>query len=75
MHDALSADPAALETLVRYLSEGRSVEATARATFLHANTVRYRLRKVAQVTGYDPLDARAAYVLQVAITLGRLAGA
>ncbi len=72
---ALAADPTALATVCRYLAEGRSVEATARATFLHANTVRYRLRKVAQITGYDPLDARASYVLQVALTLGRLGSA
>jgi len=69
----VAADAAALETLARYLDEGRSVEATARSTFLHANTVRYRLRKVAQLTGHDPLEARAAFVLQVALVLGRLA--
>ncbi|HVE64706.1 MAG TPA: helix-turn-helix domain-containing protein [Mycobacteriales bacterium] len=71
----LAADAAALETVSCYLDEGRSVEATARTTFLHANTVRYRLRKAAQLTGHDPLDARAAFVLQIALTLGRLANA
>jgi len=75
VHTPLAADSPVFETLLRYLGEGRSVEATARATFLHANTVRYRLRKVAQTTGYDPLEPRAAYVLQVAATLGRLAAA
>ena len=30
---------------------------------------------MAEVTGWDPLVARDAYVLQTAITLGRLAGA
>ena len=72
LHDSVVADPGVGETLSRYLDSGRSVEATARATYLHANTVRYRLRKAAQVTGLDPLDARSAYVLQVALTLGRL---
>lgn len=73
VYEVVSADPAVLETLACYLDEGRSVEATARSTYLHANTVRYRLRKAAQLTGLDPLAARCAYVLQVALTLGRLA--
>lgn len=72
LHELLSADAAVLDTVAAYLDEGRSVEATARATYLHANTVRYRLRKAAQLTGLDPLEARSAYVLQVALTLGRL---
>jgi DNA-binding PucR family transcriptional regulator len=42
--------------------------------YVHPNTVRYRLRKVAEVTGWDPLDAREAYVLQTALALGRLDG-
>lgn len=75
LHDAVVADAAVGDTLARYLDCGRSVEATARATYLHPNTVRYRLRKAAQLTGLDPLDPRAAYVLQVALTLGRLAAA
>lgn len=37
--------------------------------------MRYRLKRVAEVTGWDPLVPRDAYVLQTAITLGRLAGA
>ena len=39
---------------------------------MHPNTVRYRLRRVADVTGWDPLDARESYVLQTALALGRL---
>ena len=33
---------------------------------MHPNTVRYRLRRVSEVTGWDPLDPREAYVLQTA---------
>ena len=33
---------------------GGSLEATARALFVHPNTVRYRLRRVAEVTGLRP---------------------
>lgn len=61
-----------LETLDAYLAEGRSLEAAARVLFVHPNTVRYRLRRIAQVTGWDPSDARESYVLQIAIAVGHL---
>lgn len=63
-----------LETLSVYLDQGRSLEATARLLYVHPNTVRYRLRRIATVTGWDATDAREGYVLQVAIALGRLRG-
>lgn len=61
-----------LETLSAYLGAGRSLEAAARTLYVHPNTVRYRLRRVADVTGWDPLDARESYVLQTALAVGRL---
>lgn len=63
-----------LETCVGFLDHGCSVEATARDLFVHANTVRYRLKRIQDATGYSPTDARDAYVLRLAITLGRLSG-
>jgi DNA-binding PucR family transcriptional regulator len=63
-----------LETLAAHAEHGRSLEAAARVLYVHPNTVRYRLRKVADVTGWDPLDPREAYVLQTALALGRLDG-
>jgi hypothetical protein len=61
-----------LETLVTFLDQGLSVEAAARLLFVHANTVRYRLRRIHEVTGYSPTDPRDAYALRLALTLGRL---
>ena len=61
-----------LETLSAYLGTGRSLEAAARQLYVHPNTVRYRLRKVAEITGWDPLEARESFVLQMALALGRL---
>ncbi|MGW6175294.1 PucR family transcriptional regulator [Arthrobacter sp. NPDC055138] len=61
-----------VETLSSYLSLGHSLEATARELFVHANTVRYRLRRVCDVTGWDPLLPREAFVLQTALGVGRL---
>jgi DNA-binding PucR family transcriptional regulator len=34
--------------------------------------VRYRLRRVSEITGWDPLNPRDAYVLQTALAVGRL---
>ena len=49
-----------IETLTAYFEHGSSIEATARALFVHPNTVRYRLRQVADVTGLSATDARDA---------------
>jgi DNA-binding PucR family transcriptional regulator len=68
-----AAGGAVLETLSAYLATGRSLEAAARQLYVHPNTVRYRLRKVSEITGWDPLDARESFVLQVALALGNLA--
>ena len=63
-----------LETLAAWLEHGSSVESTARALFVHPNTVRYRLRQVAEVTGWTPTRPRDAFVLQFALILGRQSG-
>jgi len=69
------ADPALLVTVAAYLEAGRSVEAAARQLFVHPNTVRYRLKGAAKLTGWDPSHPREGFVLQVAIAAGRLADA
>ena len=69
----LSTGTALVETLAAYLEQTSSLEATARALFVHPNTVRYRLRRVAEVTGYTPSDPRHAFALRLALALGRLA--
>jgi hypothetical protein len=60
------------DTVEAYLDSGRSLESAARQLFVHPNTVRYRLRKIAGDTGWDATIARDAYVLQVALAIGRL---
>ena len=66
------AGPALSETLDAYLDSGGAIEACARKLFVHPNTVRYRLRRIADFTGRDPMVPRDAYVLRVASTVGRL---
>ncbi|WP_181065683.1 CdaR family transcriptional regulator [Rathayibacter sp. AY1C1] len=61
-----------LTTLWAYLDNGRSLEATARELFVHPNTVRYRLKRVAEVIGWDATGAREALILQSALILGSM---
>lgn len=64
---------ALLDTVTTYLEQGNSLEATARMLFVHPNTVRYRLRRAAELTGFSPGDGRGGFVLWLAIVYGRLA--
>jgi hypothetical protein len=60
-----------LETVAAFLEAGGSLEGAARALYVHANTVRYRLRKVAELVGLDVLQPRDAQVARTALVLGR----
>lgn len=62
-----------LDTLWCYLDNGRSLEATARELVVHPNTVRYRLRKVADAVGWSPTVPRDSLVLQAGIIVGSIA--
>lgn len=68
----LEAGPAILDTVAAFLDTGGSIEGTGRVLFVHPNTVRYRLRRAADLTGLSPADPRHAYTYRVALTLGRL---
>jgi hypothetical protein len=62
-----------LATLWCYLDNGRSLEATARELFVHPNTVRYRLKRISEVIGWDATGAREALILQSALVIGSIA--
>ncbi|MEU4163180.1 helix-turn-helix domain-containing protein [Actinoplanes sp. NPDC026670] len=61
-----------LETLDAFFASGSVLESAARELYVHPNTVRYRLRRVAEVAGLSPLDGRDAFTLRMALTIGRL---
>ena len=63
--------PSLRETVPAYLDEG-GLEATARRLFVHPNTVRYRLGRIADLTGYDLTDTRDAFTVRLALALSRL---
>ncbi len=63
-----------LETARIWLDEGGSTSAAAERLFLHRNTVRYRIRRLEELTGRDlsrPLDAAE---LHVALECLRISG-
>ena len=73
IHRQLAAvDGALVDTLSAYIDAGGGLEATARTLFVHPNTVRYRLRRVADLTGFAPTEPRDRWALSVGLTLGRL---
>jgi DNA-binding PucR family transcriptional regulator len=71
-HPLTGAGGALLETASAYLECGGSLEGTARLLFVHPNTVRYRIGKVADLIGYQLSDPRDAHTIHVALQLGRL---
>ena len=65
-------DEALVRTLEEYVRSHGSVKTVAERLFLHRNTVRQRLRRIAARTGADLDDADARLAMQLAI-LGRRA--
>jgi hypothetical protein len=61
-----------LDTLDAFFTAGGVLEGAARGLFVHPNTVRYRLRRVSEITGLAPLTPRDAFALRLALTIGRL---
>jgi hypothetical protein len=68
----LRAGSALIETLDAFFAAGGVLESAARELYVHPNTVRYRLRRVAEVTALSPFDGRDAFALRMALTIGRL---
>ncbi|WP_211212951.1 PucR family transcriptional regulator [Actinopolyspora mortivallis] len=66
---------ALMETLNTYLEVGGVLENCARKLYVHPNTVRYRLRRISEITGRTPSSPRGAHTLRVALGVGRLARA
>ncbi|MGH3687524.1 MAG: PucR family transcriptional regulator [Pseudonocardiaceae bacterium] len=62
-----------VETLDTFFDAGGVLEACARRLFVHPNTVRYRLRRITDITGRVPGDPRDGLVLRVGMAVGRLA--
>lgn len=66
--------PELRETLETYFAHSLSISETARALFIHRNTLLYRLDRVAELTGYNPREFAAAVQLYLAIWSQRYEG-
>ncbi|GAB3042689.1 helix-turn-helix domain-containing protein [Sediminivirga luteola] len=64
-----------VETLRALLDHGLSQSAAARALFVHVNTIAYRIRRIEELTGANPLDARQLAELHLALRWRDAAGA
>ena len=62
---------ALVDTLERFLADRGSVAASARALYIHPNTVRQRLERIERVTGLD-LGREDLLSLELALKLARL---
>ncbi len=68
--DPVRANPDLLRTLQAYLRNGLSRTRTAAELFVHPNTVDYRLRRIAQLTGLNPALPQDLQHLRAAILAG-----
>jgi PucR C-terminal helix-turn-helix domain len=57
------------ETLRTFVRCGHNRGRTARELRVHRTTVDYRIRRIEEITGYDPTFGRGSQVLSVAVTL------
>jgi len=67
-----------LQTLTKYLQHGGGYEATSRSLSVHRSTLKYRLQRIRELTGYDLGDPETRFNLELAtrtrVTLAALRG-
>jgi DNA-binding PucR family transcriptional regulator len=73
MRPLAAASGGLVETLDAFFDASGVLEVCARRLFVHPNTVRYRLRRIAEITGRVPGDPRDGLVLRIGLAVGRLA--
>ena len=61
-----------LATLRAFVAADGNVAETAKACFIHKNTLRYRLRRLTEVLGRDPAEPDAKFHLRMAFDLADL---
>ncbi|MBF6174446.1 helix-turn-helix domain-containing protein [Nocardia blacklockiae] len=65
--DPLDPHPELLDTLQRHISNNLNRQRTAHALHIHTNTVDYRLKRIATLTGCDPTQASGLWYLRSAL--------
>ncbi|GAB2682078.1 PucR family transcriptional regulator [Nocardia goodfellowii] len=67
--DSLEAHPDLLLTLEVHMATNMQRNRTARRLHVHANTVDYRLKRIAEITGFDPTDLTGLCHLRAALLI------
>ncbi|MEU1427781.1 helix-turn-helix domain-containing protein [Nocardia sp. NPDC005746] len=65
--DPLDAHTELLETLQSHISNNLNRQRTARMLHVHTNTVDYRLKRIGQLTGFDPTQPSGLWYLRSAL--------
>ncbi len=65
--DPLDDSPELLKTLRLHISNNHNRRRTARHLHVHANTVDYRLKRIGQLTGFDPGEVKGLWYLRSAL--------
>lgn len=65
--DPLDEYPELLETLQIHIAHNLNRRRTARLLHVHTNTVDYRLKRIGQLTGFDPAEASGLWRLRSAL--------
>ncbi|WP_347861494.1 sugar diacid recognition domain-containing protein [Salimicrobium sp. PL1-032A] len=68
----LEAVPESLHTLETFYQHQGSIRETAEALHIHKNTLQYRLRKIGEITGYDPRDINDSTLIQIALAFYKI---
>lgn len=61
--------PGLRQALQAHLQHGADRKAAAAELFIHPNTLTYRLRRIQDITGYDPTDPHQSRLLAAAMTI------
>ncbi|TLH57788.1 hypothetical protein C1S80_21285 [Mycolicibacterium aubagnense] len=61
--------PGLRQALQAHLQHGADRKAAAAELFIHPNTLTYRLRRIQDITGYDPTDPRQSRLLAAAMAV------
>lgn len=69
--DLSQAGSGLVETVDAMADHSGVLEQAARAIPVHVNTLRYRLDRIAEITGFDPRSSRGSFAIFVGVCLGR----
>ncbi|MBS3908784.1 MAG: PucR family transcriptional regulator ligand-binding domain-containing protein [Actinobacteria bacterium] len=61
-----------LGTLEAFFDARENINETAAQLFTHRHTIRYRLQRIAELSGHDPFDPDSREILRVAVKMRRL---